>query len=115
MNEILPLFLKTAAEQSPILLTYMVAIFVAVIFWERGPRTSGLVLLAIMVLLVATIGQMFVFACLASSSAHSPDVHAIQRLIWKQSAIAFSGSVLRAVGISILLAAVWVGRKARTA
>jgi mannose/fructose/N-acetylgalactosamine-specific phosphotransferase system component IIC len=116
MNEILPFFLKSAAEQSPILLTYIVAIFVAVIFWERAPRPSGLVLLAILVLLFATIGQTFAIACLALSTAHAPDyAHAIPRLVWMQSAIAFAGSILRAVGISILLAAVWLGRNAKTA
>src|SRR5215471_5210321 len=115
MSQILTLFLKTAAEQSPILLIYIVAIFLAVIFWERGPRPSGLVLIAILVLLVATIGQMFLFAYLASSSARAADAHAIPQLLWMQSAIAFAGSILRAVGMSILLAAVWVGRSLRTA
>jgi len=115
MNEVLPLFLKSAAEQSPILLTYIVALFVAVIFWERDPRSSGLVLIAILVLLVTTIGQMFVFACLVSSNAHAHDAQSFTRFIWMQSAIAFAGSILRAVGIAILLAAVWVGRNLKSA
>jgi hypothetical protein len=116
MNEILPLILKSAAEQSPIFLTYMAAIFIAVIFWQRGPRASGLVVIAILVLLATSIGQMFAVAFLVSSSSHASDYgHAIQRLVWMQSAIGFAGSILRAVGISILLAAVWVGRSVKAA
>jgi hypothetical protein len=115
MNEIVSLFLKSAAEQSPILLTYFVAIFVAVIFWERAPRPSGLVLIAILVLLVTSFGQMFVFAWLMSRTAKSFDALGVARLIWMESAIAFFVSIIRAVGMAILLAAVWVGRQAKTA
>jgi hypothetical protein len=114
MNQALTLFLKTAAEQSPILLTYIVAIFIAVICWERSPRGSALALVAMLVLLGATVGQMLVFAFLASSSFRAHDLQTASRVIWMQSAFAFAGSLLRAVGISILLGAVWAGRRPKT-
>jgi len=99
------------AYAAPSLIVYLVGMVLAVIFIRKYLMPAILTLLAVIILLVTTVGVSFGQAYLAT-----------QRLEYGWSAVQYSqrlylvsipGSILRGLGAALLLAAVFVGRKTK--
>ncbi|MGZ9272457.1 MAG: hypothetical protein ACXW6T_25315 [Candidatus Binatia bacterium] len=113
MNPTSSIMLQQLAYATPSLIVYLVGMVLAVIFLRKYPGPALLTLLAAIILLVTTVGVAFGQAYLAT-----------QRLEYGWSAVQYSqrlylvtipGSILRALGAALLLAAVFVGRKSKGA
>jgi hypothetical protein len=107
-NLIIP-FLTHLAGQAPVLLVYLVAMILALVCWRRCPGPCALTLVATGLLLVTTLVQSFLFPYL--SRARIELGWSNEQYGWVLSANALVGSMIRAAAFSLLLTAVFIGRK----
>ena len=95
--------------QLPTLLAYLVVIVIALVEWKKYPRPSLLLLAAVAVSLVLTIGfpilQNVIFA-----QQQLGEIQATQ-MGWLLSGLGFVSSLIRAVALALMVAAVYVGRQ----
>ena len=108
MNEIVIPALRQLLMQSPILLVYLAGMMFALAVWRRYPVPCVFVLIATTVLLVVSVAQTFLTQYLIHARVERGWEPA--QLSWVLSASGLVGSVLRAIGLGLLLAAVFVGR-----
>lgn len=101
--------LMQLAGQSPVLLVYLVGLILALAFWRRHPGSCLLTLIATSLLLGVAVTQTFVTQCLVRAIAEMDWPH--EKLGWVLSAFALTCSLLRAIGLGCLLAAVFLGRR----
>lgn len=94
--------------QIPMLLAYLIAMILAVTFWQRCPTSALLTFVAGGLLLIVSIAQTFLNWYLihgrdglAAGNGNIGSILAVVGLV---------GSVLRALGFGLLLAAVFTGR-----
>lgn len=110
MNETDDTFLFTVltqlAGQAPVLLAYLVGVILALVFWQRSPVPALLTLIAMVLFLMTTLVQSVLVHYLVRVSADSG-----MTLGWMLSANAVIGSVLRAMAVGLMLAAVFTGRR----
>ena len=103
-----PLLMQLAV-QAPVLLTYLVGAILALMLSRRAPGPSLLTLAATVLLLLTAVAQ-------GSAQVWLTHAHNDLRLeprhvgLWF-SIIAFVGSGIRAVAVSLLLTAVFIGRR----
>jgi hypothetical protein len=91
--------------QAPALLVYLVATILAIVYMGRATMPCLLTLLSVGILVVATLGVVVAQASLLDSEqAGGRDISELLRII------VIAGSCVRAVGLGILVAAVFVGR-----
>ena len=107
-NSILPVLMQLAG-QAPVLLVYVIGIVLAFVFWGRHRMPAMLTLIACIVMLLTSIGQTFLWHVLLQmrESMGWP----MQKYGNVMSAVALVSSVLRAIGLGLLLAAVFAARK----
>jgi hypothetical protein len=110
MSEILIPSLSQLAMQTPLYLVYLAGLVFSLVFWRRCPIPCLLALLACILLLIVGVTQTFVTQYLFFAR-HDLDWE-FQRFGWMLSAIGIVGSFLRALGLGLLLAAVFLGRSA---
>jgi hypothetical protein len=108
MSDILFTVLMQLLGQFPVLVVYVVGVILASLFWRRYPGPCLLVLLATGLLLVVTVTQPFVTQYLFR--ARSDLGWANEKLGRMVGAVGMTGSLLRAIGLGLLLAAVFLGR-----
>src|SRR5712692_4680757 len=99
--------IQQIAFAGPILVVYLVGMVTAVIFIKKYPVPAILTLVAIIILLGNIFGVAF-------AQAYFLRVGRFQSYNTIMSVVAIIGSIMRAVGSALLLAAVFVGRKSKT-
>ncbi len=97
------------AGETPVLLVYLVAMTLALVWWRRWPGPCALTLASTGLLLLMALVQPFVFFYL--SRAHLELGWPDERFGWMMSANALVGSVVHAAAFGLLLTAVFIGRK----
>lgn len=97
--------LMQLAGQSPVLLAYVSGMVLALVFWRRCPVPAALAFVASAMLFVTAIGLTWLQFYLIHRG-----VEAGWSMQWWMSLIAIVGSMIRAGGIGLLIAAVFVGR-----
>jgi hypothetical protein len=106
------LLIQQLAYAGPVIVVYLVGLVLAVIFIRNYPVPAILTLLATVILLGNIFGnafaqEYFIRARLApggSMASYSTTM----------SVVSMIGSIMRALGSALLLAAVFVGRKSKT-
>ena len=91
--------LSQVVYQSPILLVAALAIFLAFVFYRRAPLPASLTLAGASILILATIVPMVIQAGLFEA-----------RPVNLMKVIGVVGSCARAIGLTFLIAAIFVGR-----
>lgn len=109
MHEIIIPSLTQLVWQSPVLLVYLVGIILALVFWRRHSGPCLLVLVAAFLLLFVAVTQTIATHSLIRAREELGWGHG--ELAWMLSAIGLVGSVLRALGTGLFVAAVFVGRR----
>ena len=100
------------AYAAPALIVYLVGMVLAVIFIRKYPGPAILTLLATVILLVTTIGTALAQVYFMRLRVESGWTTA--RYGQMMSVVSIAGSMLRALGLALWLAAVFVGRKSKT-
>ncbi len=111
MNSSSSFLIQQLAYAGPVIAVYLAGMVLAVIFIRKYPGPATLTLAATIILLVTTVGLIFAQGYLSTLIKEYgwSQVQYNQRL----SLVAIPGSVLKALGSGLLLAAVFVGRKSR--
>ncbi len=104
--------IQQIAFAGPILVVYLVGMVTAVIFIKKYPVPAILTLLATIILLGNIFGVAFAQAYFMRFRLGVFGPMASYSTIF--SVVSIIGSVMRAVGSALLLAAVFVGRKSKT-
>lgn len=111
MDSMVTSVLAQLVVQTPVLGMYVVGLILALIFWPRCPLAGALAAGGLGLLLLVTVGfalaQIYLFHR-TSDSNWSINDHA-----WRLTVLGLASSVLRAVGLGLLVAAVFVGRGRR--
>jgi hypothetical protein len=96
--------------QAPALLVYLVAFVLALVFMGRAPTPSVLTMIGVGVLVIATVGVAVAQAWLLDNrQANDRDPAEFARLM---GVVGMAGSCVRAIGLGLLVAAIFVGRRA---
>jgi len=104
--------IQQIAFAGPVLVVYLVGMVLAVIFIKKYPVPAILTLLAMIVLLGTIFGVTFVQTYLIRARLGSGGSMASYSTM--TSMVSIIGSIMRALGSGLLLAAVFVGRKGQT-
>ena len=102
------MFVSLLVQQVPMFLVYLAAMFLALTLWRRCPTPCALTLGATGLLFVVSIGQMLLNYYLFSARDGSGLSPGNRTSILTVTNLA--GSILRALGFGLLLAAVFHGR-----
>jgi hypothetical protein len=94
---------RSLAQQSPSLLICIVGMALALTFWRRCPLPSLLTLIGLGLRLATTLVNIIVFEILVVSNNHG-----LFQLV------GFIAQVFNVIGLGLLLAAVFVGRSAKS-
>ena len=113
MDNIVGVFLMELLQQSPLLLAYTVAIFVALTYWRRYPTPCLLTMVAAGLMLTVAVLQTFFSLYLVQSRSGGDGT--IARMGYLLAVIGIASSFLRALAFGLLLAAVFHGRGDRQA
>ena len=107
--DVLETSLKQLSWQTPVLLIYAVGMILALVFWKRSPAASVCSMIGFLVLLttsiVITVAQAYFFSARIEQHWSQFD---IDRDLFTSNLIA---SVVRAVGVILILIAIFVKRK----
>lgn len=95
-------------SQLPMFLAYLIAMIVAVTFWQRCPRQSLFTIIAAALFLVVSVAQTVLTSYLIHTRNDLPAGG--EQLGTILTVIGLIGGVLRALGFGLLLAAVFTGR-----
>jgi hypothetical protein len=109
MNNIIIPCLTQLLAQSPVLLVYLIGLILALVFWQRCPIPSLLVLVASVLLLLVAVTQTCVTQYLIQARTEMGWTH--EKLGWVFSAVGLTGSCLRAAALGLFLAAVFIQRR----
>jgi hypothetical protein len=102
--------LSQLGYQAPALLVYLIAFILAVVHMSRASAPSVLTLIGAVVLVVTTIGVVIVQAWLFDSRQAGDLTPAeFAKII---GVVGIAGSCFRAIGLGLLVAAIFVGRSA---
>ena len=104
--------IQQLAYASPVIVVYLVGIVLAVIFIKKYPGPAILTLLGAVILLVNALGTAGAQAYLMRLRFDSN--WTIAQYAEMMSLVSIIGSIARALGSALLLAAVFVGRKSKT-
>jgi len=104
--------IQQLAYAGPVIVVYLVGLVLAVIFIKKYPVPAILTLLATIILLgnifgIAFAQEYFIRARLVSGGS-------MASYSTMMSAVSLIGSIMRALGSALLLAAVFVGRNRKT-
>lgn len=111
MLEKTPMFLQQLLPQAPSLLAYAVGLAFALYSWRRWPITSLLTAAGTGLLLIVAVGHAIaVHYVFSSRDSIAPDARDLSSLLISMSLLA---GLVRALGIILLLVAVFLGRPER--
>ena len=95
--------------QAPQLVVYVIAFILALVYMGRASTPCILTLVAVGILVIATLGVAVIQASLIDGQqAGGRDPAEFAR---QMSNVALAGSCVRAVGLGLLIAAIFVGRR----
>jgi len=112
MNPSSSFLIQQLAYAGPVIVVYLVAMVLAVIFIRKYRVPALLTLLAAVILLLNILGTAGVQAYLMRFRFESN--WTMTQYGRAMGVVAIIGSVIRALGSALLLAAVFVGRKSKT-
>jgi len=92
--------------QAPVLLVYLGGIVFSIVFWRRAPKAAMLAMVGSAVLLAAALALPPIQAWILNNRGSA----GISSTGQTMAAVGFAFNVLRAVGIGLLIGAVFVGR-----
>jgi hypothetical protein len=107
-HNIMP-YLTQLMSASPLLLVYFVGLILALVFWRRCPTPSLLVVIGSVLLSLVTVTYICVYQYLLQSRVELGWTH--EKLGWALTITSLSSSCLRAAGVGLLLAAVFLQRR----
>jgi len=110
MNSIFIPFLMQLLLQAPALLACVAGIVVALVFWQRCPRSAMFALTGMALLLVATLAQQFLSFYIITLVRQGH--WGMQQIGWLVGVNTIIWSVIRAAAYGLLLTAVFMNRKA---
>jgi hypothetical protein len=96
------------ASQTPMFLAYLVAMVLAIVYWQRCPMPSLLTLIASGLLLGLALGQTVLTSYLIHFQSDMGGGAGIGSTL---TMIGLAGNVLRALAFGLLLAAVFADRR----
>jgi len=102
-------FLSQLVGQAPMLLAYVVGTILALVFWRRCPLPAKLTLLGLMLLLITSLVQSFLVSYFVQARVNFDWSHQTVGLL--MSVTGLVGSLIRAAAFSLILIAVFIGRK----
>jgi len=108
-ESVFPELLGRLAYHVPVLLVYLVALVLALVFMRRAALASTLTLAGVAILAVSSIA-VSVIQMLLIHSRHDGG-HSVAHLGRMLTVVGVAGSCLHAVGRSLLVAAIFVGRR----
>ena len=112
MAAIIIAILRQLLAQSPLLLVYLIAIVLALVFWRRSPTPSVLVFLGAVLLLVITVAHASAFQYLVG--IRPPWVGDSRRLGRVLTTLNLLSTLIQACGLALVVAAAFVGRRDQT-
>lgn len=112
MNPSSSLLIQQLAYSGPVIVVYLVGLVLAVIFIRKYPVPAILTLLATIILLGNIFGIAFAQAYFIRARLGSGGPMASYSTM--MSVVSIIGSIMRALGSALLLAAVFAGRKSQT-
>lgn len=95
--------------QGPLLLAAVAGLLLSLVFMGRYRWPSLLTLLGTMILLLATIAVVAAQIYFSTQGSPGIGIEASSRQL--QAAIVIAGSLLRGLGVALILGAVFIGRK----
>jgi len=110
MRDIILPSLSNLLVQTPVLLVYLIATVLALMFWRRSPSTGILVLLGAGLLLFVGVLWPFAFQYAIVMRGELGWEH--ENLGVALQVLGLISSLARAVGVGLLVAAAFVGRRA---
>lgn len=108
MDSMVTSILAQLVVQTPVLGVYVVGLILALIFWRRCPLAGALAAGGLGLLLLVTVG--FSLAQIYLLHRTNDSNWSINDHAWRMSVLSLASSLLRAVGLGLLVAAVFVGR-----
>ena len=97
------------AGQLPVLMVYVGGMALCAMWWRRARGAAMWALMGLTLMLVATVGstamQTYLFASRAGGAG------SMQQLSYVLFALGIGSSIVRAIGLGMLVAAVFVGRQ----
>jgi hypothetical protein len=109
---LLPLILTQLAYQAPFLLVYLVGIAVAAAYLKRCRGPAVLALIALVLMLAVGVGMPVVHGFIIHQSQTGGGSTASTATMF--SITAWTAGIVRTVGMGLLIAAVFVGRRPST-
>lgn len=112
MNPATSFLLQQLAYSVPALLVYLAGLILAIIFLGKYPASAMFTLCGSVVLLITTLGLTFVqFYLFRSRLEYGWSAAGYGQVL---SIVSLVANIIRALGLSLWLAAVFVGRKSKT-
>lgn len=112
MNSAAPYLLQQLGYATPQLLVYLVGLVLAIVFLRKYPASAMLTLCGSMVLLLTTLGLTFTqFYLFRARFEYGWSTAGYAQVL---SLVSLLASIMRALGLALWLAAVFVGRKSKT-
>jgi len=113
MGDIIVASLKQLLIQLPALLVYLAVMILAVVFWRRCPAATMLVLPAAGLLLLSLVVWTFAVQYIARSFGRWGWSHTRLSVVWSVAGLV--NSFVHAVGLSLIVSAAFVARRAQPA
>jgi hypothetical protein len=96
------------AYQVPVLLVYLIGFVLALLFFGRQPTAALLTLIGTGLLVLVTVAVVVVQAFLVQQRME--ENWSVERFARLMSTVGLAGSIGRAIGLALVVAAVFVGR-----
>jgi hypothetical protein len=109
MDNVFAAFVMQLVVRSPTLLTYVIGLIVAVTYWKRYPRPSFLVFTGMGMALITWVSSAFIYTYLPRAMIDFGWDH--RNFTWITSAIGFVTNLINAGALTMLLTAVFIGRR----
>jgi hypothetical protein len=112
MSSTTSLLFQQLAYAVPVLVVYLLGLILAVIFIKKYPGPAILTLIGIVILTATIFGISFTQAYL--NEVRITSGWPFEKYSQTMSLVSLTGSIMRALGSALLVAAIFVGRKSKT-
>lgn len=100
------MLLNAVIAQGATLLVYLAGIVLAAMWWRRAPRAAMLTVVGLAVMLISSFAAPFAQVYFINNASAVPGASLGQTMVW----VAAASSLVRAVGLALLVGAVFVNR-----
>ncbi len=105
MNSSFATLFSQLAIMAPLLLVYLVGLVLVIVYWRRAPLSAMLALIGLIILVLAMFGSPLIQMFIANASR---PVSSLGQTI---TLLSFAFSILRAIGMGLLIAAIFTNRR----